>query len=137
MKRRFLFFLSALTVGVLSSVPTSAQTSADPELLTDRPSELVSSTTRTLPSFNLRLNDRQRQTLRQATDLVFEPLDAFINGGLDPSKVDRSQLGRNANALREQIQSLRLDDTQTAELRRVLQVVREQVQQEVETTLPR
>jgi len=79
----------------------------------------------------LRLSPNQREAVREATDLAIDQLESFLDVGLDPSKLDREKMTRNAEKIGQTLSGIRLDQEQLDTLRDILRDAREQIDRQL------
>ncbi|HIK14298.1 MAG TPA: hypothetical protein IGS53_03210 [Leptolyngbyaceae cyanobacterium M33_DOE_097] len=79
----------------------------------------------------LRLSPDQREAVREATGLAIEQLEGFLDVGLDPSKLDREKMTRNAEKIGQTLSGIRLDQEQLDTLRGILRDAREQIDRQL------
>jgi len=83
------------------------------------------------PTPKLRLSPDQREAVREATGLAIDQLESFLDVGLDPSKLDREKMTRNAEKIRQTLSGIRLDQEQLDTLKDILRDAREQLDRQL------
>lgn len=120
MNLKSLFVPGAIILGLtlFSATPAHAQSRSTTAEPTDS-------------GLDLKLNPQQRRAIELIGDFALDQMESILANGLNPKKLDRVEVERQTESLRQTISSLRLDDQQKAVLRTILQTAREQMKQQM------
>lgn len=82
---------------------------------------------------DLKLNDQQQAAIDEIADFALDQIEAIVTSGLDPQKIDREQIDRRANKLREVLPALRPDEQQLGQLRTLIRNARQTLERQIKT----
>lgn len=82
---------------------------------------------------DLKLNPQQRRAIEAIGVFALDQMENLLSNGLNPQKLDRQEVERQSETLRQSLSSLRLDDQQKAVLRTILRSAREQMRRQMQT----
>jgi hypothetical protein len=117
-----LFASSAIALG-LSILPVSPSLAQSPTPTTEN-SQL---------GLDLKLNPQQRRAIEMVGGFALDQMENILSNGFNPQKLNRVEVERQSESLRQSLSSLRLDDQQKAVLRTILRSAREQMRRQLQT----
>lgn len=117
-----LFVSSAIALG-LSILPVSPSLAQSPTSATE-PSQF---------GLDLKLNPQQRRAIEALGGFALDQMESILSNGFNPQKMNRVEVERQSESLRQSLSSLRLDDQQKAVLRTILRSAREQMRRQLQT----
>ncbi|HEY9617574.1 MAG TPA: hypothetical protein V6C64_12065 [Microcoleaceae cyanobacterium] len=86
---------------------------------------------------DLKLNAQQRDAIEKLSELAIDQIEALVDSGFDPKKIDRSNLTRKADDIQKLFTSLMPDADQKAGLQKLLKGALQQMRQQLQTDLNR
>lgn len=82
---------------------------------------------------DLKLNPQQRRAFEALGEFAFDQIEGILANGLNPKRLNRVEIERQTDDLRQTLSTLRLDDQQKAVLRTILRSARDQMRRQVQT----
>lgn len=85
----------------------------------------------------LQLNATQRDAIEQLSELAIDQIEALVDSGFDPQKLDRSSITRKSADIQKLLTSLMPDAEQKLGLQKLLKGALQQMRQQLQTDLNR
>lgn len=117
-----LFISSAIAFGltILPAAPSLAQSPST----TAENSEF---------GLDLKLSPQQRRAIEVIGEFALDQMESLLVNGMNPKKLDRVEVERQSETIRQTLSTLRLDDQQKAVLRTILRSARDQMRRQVQS----
>lgn len=130
--------LVAVAISGMAGAPSIAQDISVPTPETAQSSEPIRLNSDSLNlGSELQLNAQQRDAIEQLSELAIDQIEALVDSGFDPKKIDRSSLTRKANDIQKLFTSLMPDADQKAGFQKLLKGALQQMRQQLQTDLNR
>ncbi|MBL1174370.1 hypothetical protein [Pantanalinema sp. GBBB05] len=141
MNTKPVIFLSGMLAMAIMGMPIAPAIAQDISVPAPESSQLPEPSRLNSGSLNLgaelQLNAAQRDAIEQLSELAIDQIEALVDSGFDPQKLDRSSITRKSADIQKLLTSLMPDAEQKLGLQKLLKGALQQMRQQLQTDLNR